>query len=153
MSYSIQSYSLTKTYSGRAVVDQLCLRVERGAFYGFLGPNGAGKSTTIKMLTGIIAPTSGTARILDLDLTRNSLAIKRRIGVVRCAYEIYGSGSQVRICLPPCIPVPGNCLGSWGLNRRIASGSGFSTVCKTSHRAILHNRNLFLDRPFEGWMP
>ncbi len=90
MENSIESYSLTKTYNGRAVVDQLCLRVERGAFYGFLGPNGAGKSTTIKMLTGVVAPSAGTARILDYDLKRNSLSIKRRIGVVPeelCLFE------------------------------------------------------------------
>jgi len=65
-------------------VDGLDLRVEAGKFYGFLGPNGAGKSTTIKMLTGLLAPTSGTMRILDTDLAAADAArtVKRRIGVV-----------------------------------------------------------------------
>lgn len=165
MSYSIQSYSLTKTYSGRAVVDQLCLRVERGAFYGFLGPNGAGKSTTIKMLTGIIAPTSGTARILDLDLTRNSLAIKRRIGVVPedlCLFE--------NLTAPEYLVFMGR---MYGLPRHVAlqrtrellevmgleQTNGklvleFSTGMRKKLSlcaAIIHNPEiLFLDEPFEG---
>jgi ABC-2 type transport system ATP-binding protein len=49
--------------------DHINLRVNRGSFFGFLGPNGAGKSTTIKMLTGLLAPTSGTLRVLDLDIS------------------------------------------------------------------------------------
>jgi ABC-2 type transport system ATP-binding protein len=65
-------------------VDHLALRVEAGTFYGFLGPNGAGKSTTIKMLTGLLAPTSGTIRILGEDTSNaaRALAVKARIGVV-----------------------------------------------------------------------
>jgi ABC-2 type transport system ATP-binding protein len=56
--------------------------VARGQFFGFLGPNGAGKSTTIKMLTGLLAPTSGRIRVLGLDLSTHPLEVKRRIGVV-----------------------------------------------------------------------
>jgi ABC-2 type transport system ATP-binding protein len=65
-------------------VDAINLRVERGTFYGFLGPNGAGKSTTIKMLTGLLAPTSGTMRLLEDDISdpQRALAVKRRVGVV-----------------------------------------------------------------------
>jgi ABC-2 type transport system ATP-binding protein len=65
-------------------VDGIDLRVERGCFYGFLGPNGAGKSTTIKMLTGLLAPSSGRMRILGLDPADpgQALEVKRRIGVV-----------------------------------------------------------------------
>jgi len=65
-------------------VNAIDLRVERGTFYGFLGPNGAGKSTTIKMLTGLLAPTSGTMRILGEDIGRpdRALEVKRRVGVV-----------------------------------------------------------------------
>jgi ABC-2 type transport system ATP-binding protein len=65
-------------------VDGLDLRVEKGTFYGFLGPNGAGKSTTIKMLTGLLAPSGGMMRILDQDLSDGDGAreIKRRVGVV-----------------------------------------------------------------------
>jgi ABC-2 type transport system ATP-binding protein len=65
-------------------VNQLTLRVESGRFYGFLGPNGAGKSTTIKMLTGLLGPTSGSIRILGEDIgePKRALEVKRRIGVV-----------------------------------------------------------------------
>ena len=62
----------------------MSLRVEAGRFYGFLGPNGAGKSTTIKMLTGLLAPSGGTMRILGEDMgdPQRALEVKRRMGVV-----------------------------------------------------------------------
>ena len=65
-------------------MDELDLEVEAGCFYGFLGPNGAGKSTTIKMLTGLLAPSGGSLRVLGWDITQpeDSLEVKRRIGVV-----------------------------------------------------------------------
>ena len=65
-------------------VNQLNLRVEAGCFYGFLGPNGAGKSTTIKILTGLLAPSAGTILILGQDVSDpdSALMVKRRIGVV-----------------------------------------------------------------------
>ncbi|MER5623593.1 ATP-binding cassette domain-containing protein [Streptosporangium sp. NPDC002544] len=63
-------------------VRDLSFSVEAGEFVGYLGPNGAGKSTTIKMLTGILAPTSGSIRVAGLDPTRRRTALARRIGVV-----------------------------------------------------------------------
>lgn len=65
-------------------MDGIDLSLERGCFYGFLGPNGAGKSTTIKILTGLLAPSSGSMRILGYDPAdaRQALEVKRRIGVV-----------------------------------------------------------------------
>ncbi|WP_030909227.1 ABC transporter ATP-binding protein [Streptosporangium amethystogenes] len=63
-------------------VRDLSFRVEAGEFVGYLGPNGAGKSTTIKMLTGILAPTSGSIRVAGLDPTRRRTVLARRIGVV-----------------------------------------------------------------------
>ena len=84
MGPAIDTSNLTRDFGTFRAVDQLSLRVERGCFYGFLGPNGAGKSTTIKMLTGLLAPTSGAMRILDEDMSdpARALAVKRRIGVV-----------------------------------------------------------------------
>ncbi len=73
---------LRKVYDGKAAVDGLNLTVPRGSFFGFLGPNGAGKSTTIRMLTGLIPPTSGSIELLDMPLDGNELAIKERIGLV-----------------------------------------------------------------------
>lgn len=63
-------------------MDHLNLTVRRGSFFGFLGPNGAGKSTTIKMLTGLLAPTSGRMLVLGRDIAVEPLEVKRRIGVV-----------------------------------------------------------------------
>lgn len=84
MSLAIETTALTRQFGTFCAVDQLNLQVEAGRFYGFLGPNGAGKSTTIKMLTGLLAPTSGSMRILDHDVSDMDQAreIKRRIGVV-----------------------------------------------------------------------
>lgn len=81
---AIETHQVVRQFGTKLAVDHLDLRVERGRFYGFLGPNGAGKSTTIKMLTGLLAPSSGQIRILDCDISDESGAreIKRRIGVV-----------------------------------------------------------------------
>ena len=65
-----------------AAVDGLDLVVRRGTLFGFLGPNGAGKSTTMKMLTGLLAKTSGSAAVLGHDIDREPVEVKRRIGVV-----------------------------------------------------------------------
>jgi len=75
---------LTRDFGSFRAVDQIDLRVASGSFYGFLGPNGAGKSTTIKMLTGLMAPTAGSMRILGQDVSdpSRSLGVKRRVGVV-----------------------------------------------------------------------
>jgi ABC-2 type transport system ATP-binding protein len=82
--FAIETQGLTRCFGAVRAVDGLDLRVEPGKFYGFLGPNGAGKSTTIKMLTGLLAPTSGTIRIMGTDLKSDEAAceVKRRIGVV-----------------------------------------------------------------------
>ena len=74
--------NLSKIYDGRAAVDGLSLEVPRGSFFGFLGPNGAGKSTTIRMLTGLIPPTSGEIEMLGLPMPASEMEIKKRIGLV-----------------------------------------------------------------------
>jgi ABC-2 type transport system ATP-binding protein len=84
MDAAIETVGLTRCFGTLCAVNQVNLRVEKGTFYGFLGPNGAGKSTTIKMLTGLLAPTSGSMRILGCDLANaeQGRAVKQRIGVV-----------------------------------------------------------------------
>src|SRR5207248_8391613 len=77
--FAIETDALTRRFGEQVAVDGIDLRVPRGSFYGFLGENGAGKSTTISMLTGLLAPTSGSLRVLDLPPDE---AVKRRIGVV-----------------------------------------------------------------------
>jgi ABC-2 type transport system ATP-binding protein len=84
MTLAIETHQLTRFFDGFCAVDQVDLRVERGTFYGFLGPNGAGKSTTIKMLTGLLAPTSGQMTVLGKNMLNPSEALeaKQRIGVI-----------------------------------------------------------------------
>ncbi len=79
---AVETFQLVKQFGDFVAVDQINLRVNRGSFFGFLGPNGAGKSTTIKMLTGLLAPTSGTLQVLNLDIATQPMDVKRRIGVV-----------------------------------------------------------------------
>jgi len=79
---AVETFSLVKQFGDFVAVDQVNLQVQRGSFFGFLGPNGAGKSTTIKMLTGLLAPTSGQLRVLGLDIATQPMEVKRRIGVV-----------------------------------------------------------------------
>jgi len=84
MNAAIETVGLTRRFGDLRAVDGIDLQIERGTFYGFLGPNGAGKSTTIKMLTGLLAPTSGSMRLLGEDLSdpERGREVKRRIGVV-----------------------------------------------------------------------
>ena len=77
--FAIETHALTRRFGEQVAVDGIDLRVPRGSFYGFLGENGAGKSTTISMLTGMLAPTAGSLRVLDLAPDGG---MKRRIGVV-----------------------------------------------------------------------
>ena len=84
MSLAIDTHQLTRYFDGVCAVDHVDLRIERGTFYGFLGPNGAGKSTTIKMLTGLMAASEGSARVLGKNIfaMEEAIAAKRLIGVV-----------------------------------------------------------------------
>ena len=74
--------NLTKIFETQVAVDALSFEVPKGQIVGFLGPNGAGKSTTLRMLTGMIDPTSGSATICGLDLLRDTIEVKRNVGFV-----------------------------------------------------------------------
>ena len=80
---------LTKVFRRQTAVDHVSFRVSRGRFFGFLGPNGAGKSTTIKMLTGLLRPTSGDAVIEGVRLSEDLLGVKRTIGVLTEELPLY----------------------------------------------------------------
>jgi ABC-2 type transport system ATP-binding protein len=82
MSAAITTTGLRREFGDLVAVDGIDLSVPRGSFYGFLGPNGAGKSTTIKCLTGLLKPTAGQIRILDMDPIADPVAVKRKTGVV-----------------------------------------------------------------------
>src|SRR5258708_27736966 len=161
----VETISLRRTFSSLVAVDNLDLKVEKQQFYGFLGPNGAGKSTTIKMLTGLLRPTSGRIRILGLDLEQNSVAVKSRIGVVPEGLALFErlTGAQLL-----------NFVGRmYGLDRDTAAertaellefmelkDSADKMVADYSHgmkkktalaAAVIHGPAvLFLDEPFEG---
>jgi ABC-2 type transport system ATP-binding protein len=89
----IKTDNLTKHYGALTAVDNLSFTVEPGEVLGFLGPNGAGKSTTMKMLTGFIAPTSGTASICGHDIAGDPLPAKKRIGYLPEGAPSYGEMS------------------------------------------------------------
>lgn len=89
MSAAIEVNGLTKVYNKRAVVDDVSFAVEEGEIFGLLGPNGAGKTTTIKMLTGLIRPTSGEIRVLGRNMAKNEIEIKRNIGHVYADMAFY----------------------------------------------------------------
>ena len=78
----IAVHELTKVFGAQKAVDALSFEIPAGQIVGFLGPNGAGKSTTLKMLTGMLEPTSGKATVCGLDLQQDTLEVKRRIGFV-----------------------------------------------------------------------
>lgn len=80
---------LTKFYGRTAAVQDLSFRAERGEIVGFLGPNGAGKTTTMRILTGYMPPTSGTARIAGFDVVDESLEVRRRIGYLPETAPLY----------------------------------------------------------------
>ena len=82
MDTAISTEGLTRRFGGLTAVDGVDLRVTAGQFFGFLGPNGAGKSTTIKMLTGLLAPSSGRVTLLGADFSAHPVEVKRQIGVV-----------------------------------------------------------------------
>ena len=86
----IEAKSLCKSYGHFKAVDNLSFTVEAGQVLGFLGPNGAGKSTTMKMLTGFLTPTSGTALINGIDVVENSVAARKSIGYLPEGAPSYG---------------------------------------------------------------
>ncbi|MBX3177440.1 MAG: ABC transporter ATP-binding protein [Candidatus Hydrogenedentes bacterium] len=165
MDQCIETFKLQKTYGDTVAVADLDLQVRRGCFYGFLGPNGAGKSTTIKMLTGIVAPTSGDARILGHSLRRHPLQIKRRIGVVPedlCVFENLTAREYLAFVgrmykLPRAVAIARAeellaLLGLADANRTLILEFSHGMKKKIAlAAALIHDPDLlFLDEPFEG---
>jgi len=85
----IEARGLTKLFDDRCVVDRLTLRVEGGELLALLGPNGAGKTTTIRMLAGILHPTSGGAQVAGFDLLEHSQQVRERVGVLTEQHGLY----------------------------------------------------------------
>jgi len=162
---AIETIALSRRFGDFSAVRDVDLHVAAGQFFGFLGPNGAGKSTTIKMLTGLLAPTSGSIRILGEDFAANSAEIKRQIGVVPEGMALFG-----RLTADEYLRFVGR---MYGLDRattrqrtrellefmQLADEEG-KLVADFSHgmqkklalaAAVIHGpKVLFLDEPFEG---
>jgi ABC-2 type transport system ATP-binding protein len=87
--YAVVTEELTKKFGDFTAVDHVTFRVRRGEIFGFLGPNGAGKTTTIRMLLGLVRPTSGQATVLGHDIVRETALVKRRIGYMSQRFSLY----------------------------------------------------------------
>ena len=162
---AILTEGLTRRFGDFTAVENVNLSVATGQFYGFLGPNGAGKSTTIKMLTGLMAATSGRMSILGSDLSTHLVEVKRQIGVVPEGMALFG-----RLTGAEYLNFAGR---MYGLDRQTSahrtsellefmelSGQPKTLITDYSHgmqkklamaAAVIHGpKVLFLDEPFEG---
>jgi ABC-2 type transport system ATP-binding protein len=162
---AIATEGLTRRFGELVAVENVNLRVASGQFFGFLGPNGAGKSTTIKMLTGLLAPSAGRMQILGLDFAERMIEVKQQIGVVPEGLALFGRLTGAEYL---------NFVGRmYGLERQTAAqrtgellefmqlaDQPKQLVTDYSHgmqkklalaAAVIHGpKILFLDEPFEG---
>lgn len=168
MKRTIEATHLTKRFGNFVSVDRVSLVVHEGEVFGFLGPNGAGKTTTIRMLCGIIRPTSGSAKVSDYDVLREPEKVKKIIGYMSQRFTLYpdltvkenlhfyGSiyglrGSELRARVQEVART----LGLSGLEGRLARdlAGGFrqrlALACATLHRPKV----VFLDEPTSGVDP
>ncbi len=86
---AIETVELTKEFGDFTAVDRITFTVARGEIFGFLGPNGAGKTTTMRMLMGLIQPTSGSATVLGFDVIKETAKVRRRIGYMSQRFNLY----------------------------------------------------------------
>jgi ABC-2 type transport system ATP-binding protein len=162
---AIRTEKLTRRFGNLVAVDGMDLQVTAGQFFGFLGPNGAGKSTTIKMLTGLLAPSSGRVEVLGIDFATHPVEVKRQIGVVP-----EGMGLFDRLTGTDYLRFVGRMYGldQQTTDRRADELLEFmqladrpkTMIVDYSHgmqkklalaAAVIHGpRVLFLDEPFEG---
>ena len=165
MTPAVHTTSLTRRFGDFTAVNNVNLTVASGQFFGFLGPNGAGKSTTIKMLTGLLAPTSGSIEVLGEDLTANTVDLKRQIGVVPEGLALFG-----RLTAPEYLRFVGRMYGLDDITtaQRSEELLDFMSLASENKKlitdfshgmqkklalaaAVIHGpKILFLDEPFEG---
>jgi len=87
--HAVEAVELTKKFGDFTAVDRVSFTIKRGEIFGFLGPNGAGKTTTIRMLLGLLRPTSGHAQVLGFDIVKQTDEIKKRIGYMSQRFSLY----------------------------------------------------------------
>ncbi len=168
MDYAIEVSKLTKRFGDFTAVDDISFKIPRGCIFGFLGPNGSGKSTTIRMLCGVLSPTSGTGTVMGIDIARDPEGVKQNLGYMSqrfSLYEdltveenldfyggIYGLKKEVREARKKELIVMANLAGkekslagtlSGGWKQRLALG------CSLIHKPSL----LILDEPTAGVDP
>lgn len=164
----VELRGLTRKFGDFVAVNNLHLQVPRGTIFGFLGPNGAGKSTTVKMLTGIMKPSSGDALIDGLSIQTSPLEIKQKIGVLpedlalfdaltiwehlEMCGAIYGLSNQETESRARQLL---NYLDLWNDRHTFIEHSSYGMKKKCAlAMALIHNpKVLFLDEPFEGIDP
>ncbi len=89
MTFSIETRNLTKRFGAFTAVDAISFSIKKGEIFGFLGPNGAGKTTAIRMLCGLLEPTSGQGRVAGFDLMRETVRIRTKIGYMSQKFSLY----------------------------------------------------------------
>jgi ABC-2 type transport system ATP-binding protein len=162
----IKMENLTKQFNGQLAVDRLTLEIAEGEVFAFLGPNGAGKTTTVRMLTSLIAPTSGSASVLGYKVGQDDQEIRRNVGILTETPGMYGrlSASRNLNIYARLYEVPDpekqvnkylRWLGLW--ERRNDPVGTFSKGMRQKlaiARALIHEPQvLFLDEPTSGLDP
>jgi ABC-2 type transport system ATP-binding protein len=165
---SVQAEKLTRRFGDFCAVDAISFTIGAGEIWGFLGPNGSGKSTTIRMLCGVMPPTSGRALVLGYDVARDPEAVKLRIG-----YMTQGSSLWNDLTVEEHMRLYAGLFGMYGREQRTVVESWMTRIGLTQYRdelagalpggtrkrlglacAVLHRpQMLFLDEPTSGVDP
>ena len=166
--HAIELHGLTRRFGAFTAVDNVTLSIRQGSIYGFLGPNGSGKTTVIRMLCGILTPSSGGGRVLGLDIAADSEAIKHKIGYMSQKFSLYDDmtvGENLAFyagmySLPPAVEKEriAAMLALAGLEKRQHELVANLSCCWKQRLAlgcsILHSPPiLFLDEPTGGVDP
>jgi ABC-2 type transport system ATP-binding protein len=166
--WGVEIHDLVKTFGSFVAVDHVSLQVPKGEIFGFLGPNGAGKSTTIRMLCGLLTPTSGTASVNGLDVATQPEEIRKNIGYMSQKFSLYddltvdenidffagmyGVAREVRAQRKQYVLEMANLTGRHDALTRTLSGGWKQRLALGC--AILHDPPiLFLDEPTSGVDP
>ena len=165
---ALELNNLTRRFGDFVAVNNVSLQIKQGAIYGFLGPNGSGKSTTIRMLCGLLEPTSGSGKVLGLDIAKDSEALKQKIGYMSQKFSLYEDlsvienlrfyGGLYSLSSEQMKKRIGEMLALSGLEKRqqelVANLSGgwkqrLALACSILHKPAV----LFLDEPTGGVDP